>query len=128
MCSLQHFVNSPKVSAIITSSDVVRPIELVPKKKGGVKQSLPHNVVCCVNTLGCERYGVKMLFETRQIRVGSRFIDPSSAAHVANNFRAVVRINSEGRFYIDESSVAGVAKKSGAVVKYYKKFSQSVIA
>lgn len=88
--------------------------------------ALPPNVVCCVNSPGNRRYGVKMLFETRQIRVGSRFIDPESAAHVANNFRLVVRIDDSGRFSIDEDAAANLGKLDDIVVKFFNKFSSSV--
>jgi hypothetical protein len=88
--------------------------------------TLPPNVVCCVNSPGSRRYGVKMLFKTRQIRVGSRFIDPESAAHVANNFRSVVRIDDSGRFFIDEDAAARLGKLDNIVVKFFNKFSSSV--
>ena len=56
-----------------------------------ITNALPQNVVCCVKKPGMERYGVKMLFETRQIRVGSRFKDTKSASLVAKHFRKIVR-------------------------------------
>ena len=60
-----------------------------------ITNALPQNVVCCVKKPGMERYGVKMLFETRQIRVGSRFKDTKSASLVAKHFRKIeIRLKS----------------------------------
>lgn len=94
------------------------------KTLGNKALSLPQNVVCCVKKPGLERYGVKMLFETRQIRVGSRFRDTKSASSVARHFRKIVRINDAGRFYIAETEALQLRKETSDTVKYYLKFSQ----
>ena len=96
--------------------------EQAEKKKK--KSNLPQNVVCCVKKPGLERYGVKMLFETRQIRVGSRFKDTDSASIVAKHFRRVVRITEHGRFFIAEKEASKLRKETTDSVKYYLKFSQ----
>lgn len=98
------------------------PKEQAEKKKK--KSNLPQNVVCCVKKPGLERYGVKMLFETRQIRVGSRFKDTDSASIVAKYFRRVVRITEHGRFFIAEKEALKLRKETTDSVKYYLKFSQ----
>jgi len=100
-------------------------VQPVPNKPLGKKAyCLPQNVVCCVKKPGLERYGVKMLFETRQIRVGSRFKDTKSASSVARHFRKIVRISDAGRFYIAENEALQLRKETNDTVKYYLKFSQ----
>ena len=100
-------------------------VQPVPNKTLGKKAyNLPQNVVCCVKKPGLERYGVKMLFETRQIRVGSRFKDTKSASSVARHFRKIVRISDAGRFYIAENEALQLRKEANDTVKYYLKFSQ----
>jgi len=89
-----------------------------------ITNALPQNVVCCVKKPGMERYGVKMLFETRQIRVGSRFKDTKSASLVAKHFRKIVRISESGRFFISEDDALKLKKETNDAVRYYLKFSQ----
>ena len=45
------------------------------------KRELPQHVVCvCSSKPGRERYGVKLSYKKKQLRIGSQYHDPQSAS------------------------------------------------
>ena len=87
----------------------------------GGKSALPRNVViACRKRAGNHRYGVKMKFGEKQIRIGSRFCDVDSASKIAKAFRYVATPCEVGRgvFDIDEKKLASLEGRVNVYMRW----------
>ena len=67
------------------------------------RTKLPRYVVQAAN--GSQRFGVKLKLCGRNVRIGSNYVDPDSAARVASAARRYIRMDPRHRFYVvDEAS------------------------
>jgi hypothetical protein len=87
--------------------------------RGSTRDLPTHVVVACDKVSDRKRYGVKMKFGGKQLRIGSRFADVSSAKRVAEAFRLIAEPSRDSAiFRVHETSLEKLRKDTSTILVY----------